>query len=158
MPAPRRWVKLFCYERLHGSVVFQLSESEQSIWDKLLCLAGLCGHDGLIADHDRRPYPPDFIIHELHTTAALYNSTIVKCKSEGRITEDDEGIKIANWSKYQSEYSRQKPYRERGRSYGAVSSAAELELINKLRRDDITRDQYNDEMSKLGGASENSQS
>jgi hypothetical protein len=110
---PRRWVKIFCYEALHGSVSYQLSEAEQSVWVKLLCLAGLCGNEGVIADHDLRPFPHDFIIHELHTTEATFESTIKKCKEEGRVSEDGRGIVITNWTKYQSEYDRQKPYRQK---------------------------------------------
>ena len=133
MPAPRRWVKLFCYERIHGSVAFQLTESEQSIWDKLLCLAGLCGHEGLIADHDRRPYPHSFIVHELHTTETLFNSTLRKCITEGRLSEDGEGIKITNWDKYQSEYSRQKPYREAQAFADQSGTPDEAQLTEQYR-------------------------
>lgn len=112
MPKPsRRWVKLYCYELLHGSVSYQLTEAEQAVWIKLLCLAGLCGHEGIIADHDLRPFPHDFISHEIHTTLELLEETLRKCKAEGRISEDGNGIHITNWAKYQSEYGRQRPYR-----------------------------------------------
>lgn len=110
---PRRWIKIFCYETLHGSVSYQLSEAEQSVWVKLLCFAGLCGNEGLIADHDLRPFPHTFIIHEIHTDTDIFESTLEKCKSEGRISEDGQGIRIVNWAKYQSEYERQKRYRDK---------------------------------------------
>lgn len=110
---PRKWVKLYCYETLHGSVSYQLSETEQAVWMKLLCFAGLCGNEGLIADHDLRPFPHAFIMHEIHTKEDVFKSTLVKCKEEGRIREDGQGIHITNWAKYQSEYDRQKPYREK---------------------------------------------
>ena len=109
----RRWIKLYCYERLHGSISYQLTEAEQSVWDKLLCLAGLCSYEGLISDNDKRPYPYQHIIHELHITDKLLRDTLAKCKTEGRIIEDEEGIHITNWSKYQSEYDRQRPYRQK---------------------------------------------
>jgi len=126
---PRRWVKLYCYERLHGSVSYQLTEAEQSIWDKLLCLAGLCGNDGIIADHDLRAYPREFIIHELHAELGVFESTMTKCIQEGRITEDAQGIRITNWHKYQSEYDRQKRYR----GSDGQPSAAEMDAENKER-------------------------
>jgi len=109
----RTWVKLFCYERLHGSVAFQLEPGERSVWDELLCLAGLCGLDGTIADRDYRPYPHSYIAHEIHVTEELLENTLSKCIEEGRITEDDRGIHITNWKAYQSEYDRQKPYRQK---------------------------------------------
>jgi hypothetical protein len=110
---PRKWVKVFCYETLHGSISYQLSEEEQAVWIKLLCFAGLCGNDGIIADHDLRPFPEKHIIQEIKTTPEIYQATMKKCKAEGRITENGQGILvITNWSKYQSEYDRQKQYKK----------------------------------------------
>lgn len=110
---PRKWVKVFCYETLHGSISYQLSEAEQAVWVKLLCFAGLCGNDGIIADHDLRPFPHEFICHEIHTDNDMFEETLRKCIEEGRISEDGQGIKITNWNKYQSEYDRQKQYRQK---------------------------------------------
>ncbi len=118
----RTWIKLYCYGRLHGSVVYQLDDAEQSVWDKLLCLAGICGLDGLIADNDRRSYPHSFIAHEIHSSLELLESTLSKCIEEGRISENDHGIVITNWAAYQSEYDRQKPYRQ-----ATISKKARLE-------------------------------
>ena len=112
---PRRWIKVYCLETLHGSISYQLTEGERYVWLGLLCQAGLCGHEGVIADHDMKPWPHDHIARELNTTLALLESTLTKCKSGGRITEDGQGIKIINWTKYQSEYERQKSYRQRDR-------------------------------------------
>ena len=110
---PRKWVKVFCYETLHGSISYQLSEAEQAVWLKLLCFAGLCGNEGIIADHDLRPFPDEFICHEIHTDREVFDSTIKKCVDEGRISKDGQGITIVNWKKYQSEYDRQKKYRDK---------------------------------------------
>ena len=109
----RTWIKLYCYGRLHGSVVYQLTEAEQSVWDKLLCYAGILGREGQISDNDNRPFPHSFIAHELHTSEELLESTLSKCEQEGRIAEDGAGIHITNWVAYQSEYQRQKPYRQK---------------------------------------------
>lgn len=109
---PRRWIKLYCYETLHGSVSYQLTEAEQGCWNKLLCQAGLCGMEGVIADHDGRPWPHSHIIQEIHASPEVFESTLKKCIQEGRIIEKNgQGIMITNWKKYQSEYERQKPYR-----------------------------------------------
>lgn len=126
---PRRWVKLYCYEMLHGSVSYQLSEAEQAVWVKLLCFAGLCGNDGLIADHDLRPFPHSFIVHEIHADTEIFETTLKKCTEEGRISEDGQGIKITNWSKYQSEYDRQRPYRD----YKRQASLQELSPEERVR-------------------------
>ncbi len=109
---PRKWVKLFCYERLHGSMQYQLSEAEQSVWDKLLCFAGLCDQDGRISDSDGHPFPHSHIAYETHTSEKLLESTIKKCLEEGRLKEESDGFHITNWGKYQSEYGRQKAYQQ----------------------------------------------
>lgn len=121
----RTWIKLYCYQRLHGSVAYQLSEEEQSVWDKLLCFAGLCGFDGMICDNDMRPFPHSFIAHEIHATDKLLENTLDKCKEEGRISEDGQGIKIVNWTAYQSEYDRQKPSRQKVLTAKAIKEKTE---------------------------------
>lgn len=142
----RTWIKLYCYERLHGSITAQLESDERSVWDELLCLAGLCGFEGLIADHDQRPFPHSYIAHELHIDVELLERTLDKSKEEGRIKEDEHGILITNWSYYQSEYERQKVYRQsssndpdkykRGR-YGASVSTTKADI--KARKDEKAR-------------------
>jgi DnaD/phage-associated family protein len=108
----RRWIKVYCRGMLHGSIVYQLTEVEYAIWVKLMLFAGEINRDGQISDNDGRPLPHDFIAHELHTTPELLESTLKKCKGEGRLVEDEHGLHITNWKAYQSEYDRQKPFRE----------------------------------------------
>lgn len=108
----RTWVKMFCYECLHGSLAFQLEPAERCAFYELVYLAGLCGQEGLIADRDQRPYPHSYIAHEIHVSEELLERTLAKCLEEGRISENEHGIYITNWKAYQSEYERQKPYRQ----------------------------------------------
>jgi hypothetical protein len=56
-----------------------------------------------------------YIANRLNVQLPLLKGTLEKCILEGRVTEDDSGIHIANWARYQSEYDRQKPYREAGK-------------------------------------------
>ena len=109
----RSWVKLFITGWLHGSIRWQLEADERSVWADLICLAGECGQCGLIADNDGRPLPWSFIANRLNIPQELLERTIAKCKHEGRLENcDDDTIRITNWSAYQSEYERQKPYRK----------------------------------------------
>lgn len=108
----RTWIKLYTHGILHGSVSYQLSEAQQAIWVKLLCMAGECNRDGQISDNDGRPFPHSHIAREIGTSAELLENTLNLCFDEGRIKEDDKGLHITNWTIYQSEYQRQKPYRE----------------------------------------------
>lgn len=108
----RAWVKLHINGMLNGSVRYQLKPDERATWVDLLCFAGLGAEPGTISDNDLRPYPHKFLANRFNITAKLLESTINKCIQEGRITEDEQGIHITNWPDYQSEYQRQKPYRE----------------------------------------------
>ena len=108
----RSWVKVYINSFLGGSVRYQLTPAERSVWVDMLCLAGISGTPGSICDNDNRPHPHKFIAHQCNIRVTLLESALRKCIEDGRITEDEQGIHISNWSAYQSEYQRQKPYRE----------------------------------------------
>lgn len=109
----RAWVKLHINGMLNGSVRYQLEPEERATWVDLLCFAGLGLEPGVISDNDMRPYPHSFLANRFNISLELLETTLKKCVKEGRITEDEQGIHIANWSEYQSEYQRQKQYRSK---------------------------------------------
>lgn len=108
----RPWLKLWATECLEGSIRYQLDAAERGTWYDMLILARISGNEGTIADRDGRPYPHSFIANRLNIPLDLFESSLKKCSDEGRISEDEAGIHITNWRVYQSEYERQKPYRE----------------------------------------------
>jgi len=115
-PARRRtWIKLYPIDCLEGSIRYQLEADERGVWYDLLNLAAICATPGLISDKDSRPYPHDFIASRLNISVELLEASLAKCIEEGRISENVNGIHITNWAPYQSEYERQKPYREQKR-------------------------------------------
>jgi len=109
----RPWLKLWAIECLDGSIRYQLEPDERGVWYDLLVFARVCNQDGLIADKDKRPYPHSFIANRLNISEELLERALQKCSGEGRIEENACGIQIVNWKIYQSEYERQKPYRQR---------------------------------------------
>ncbi len=111
MPGQRRWIKLWVSECLNGSIRYQLQPDERSVWYDLLLFSALGNPPGHICDRDSRPFPRSFIASRLNITEALLESTLDACKSEGRISEDENGLHVIHWEQYQSEYERQKPYR-----------------------------------------------
>ncbi|MFC1904644.1 hypothetical protein ACFLXT_02655 [Chloroflexota bacterium] len=121
---PRTWVKIDCAGLLHGSINWQLSLDEQAVWVKLIALSEVSGGPaGVICDNDLRPLPREFIAHECHCTTDLLDSCLSKCATEGRITENGNGIKITNFDAYQfTEYDRQKPYRDKNKYEGSGGS------------------------------------
>ena len=112
----RPWLKLWAVESLEGSIRYQLSAAERGTWYDMLVLARICGQDGTIADRDSRPYPHTFVANRLNIPLELFETTLAKCIDEGRVTENEKGIHITNWKKYQSEYERQKKYRQKAPS------------------------------------------
>ena len=110
----RLWIKLYPVDCLDGSIRYQLESDERGVWYDLLNFSAICAIPGTIADKDGRPYPHSFIANRLNISLDLLELTLRKCIEEGRIREEDGGkIEIVNWAAYQSEYQRQKPYREK---------------------------------------------
>ena len=109
----RTWIKMHCQGCLSGSINYQLTLEEQAVWFKLVMYSAISGGDpGHISDNDGEPIPHWFIANEIHVPLEVLESTLTKCKDEGRIQENSSGILITNFEKYQSEYERQKPYRQ----------------------------------------------
>ena len=114
----RPWIKLYPIDCLDGSIRYQLEPDERGVWYDLLNFSAICANPGVIADKDGRPYPHSFIANRLNIELELLEATLAKCYEEGRCQESDGGvIAITNWSAYQSEYQRQKPYRDKKDTY-----------------------------------------
>lgn len=109
----RRWIKIYTNESLYGSIRYQLSAAERGVWFDLLLLSAQYSNTGDIADRDNKKFPLAFIARTLNIRLNLLKRTLTKCIDEGRITSDATGIHITNWSRYQSEYDRQKQYRQK---------------------------------------------
>lgn len=106
------WVKLHVNGWLHGSIRYQLTPEERGVWADLIALAGQCQKGGKIEDNDGRAFPWNFLANQLNIPKALLERTIEKCEAEGRIMVNGELMALTNWPEYQSEYERQKSYRE----------------------------------------------
>ena len=109
----KRWVKVWVQECLTGTIRFDFSPEQRGVWYDLLILAGNCRKEGLIAAGEGIPYPDTWIAGTLNIPLKLLQTTITKCMATDRIEKNGSGYRIINWEKYQSEYDRQKPYREK---------------------------------------------
>jgi len=107
----RRWVKFWVAESLRGTIRFDFTPAERGVWYDLLILAGDCRQDGLIGPGSGVSYPLKWIAGTLNISSLLLRKTLKICKSSERIEINQNGIRILNWHKYQSEYERQKPFR-----------------------------------------------
>jgi len=108
----RTWVKMWVNECLEGTIRFDFTPAERGVWYDLIILAGHCRVPGVISANETTPYPHSYIAGLLNIDLGLLEATLEKCKVSGRIKETEHGIELMNWEHYQSEYERQKPYRQ----------------------------------------------
>lgn len=108
----RRWFKLWVEEELNGAVRFALTPAERSVWVDLRALASRSQQDGLITAPSGKPYPHNWIATTLNVSRNLLESTLGKLENLHQIDENEDGIRLMEWGKYQSEYERQRPYRK----------------------------------------------
>ena len=132
----RPWIKLYPIDCLDGSIRYQLEPDERGVWYDLLNFSAICSEPGIIADKDGRAYPMSFIANRLNISLELLEQALKKCTEEGRIADGNGVLRITNWGAYQSEYQRQKPYREKKDIY---SEAVRL-----------TKDEYSKLVDKFG--------
>lgn len=108
----RVWIKLWVNECLEGTIRFDFTPAERGVWYDLILLAGRCRVPGVISANETTPYPHSYIAGLLNIDLELLEKALEKCKASGRIKETRRGIELVNWEHYQSEYERQKPYRQ----------------------------------------------
>lgn len=105
--------KSFCYNNLYGSSRFELTSAQRGIWNDLIDLAKLSRvKPGLIAAGPGMKYPHQYIAGLLNVPIDLLEDALKVLEDTKRIHENSNGIEIVNWKKYQTDYDRQKPYRE----------------------------------------------
>ena len=109
----RKWIKLWVAESLRGTTRFEFTAEERGVWYDLLAMAGDCREDGFIAPGQDKGYPLEWIAGTLNIPLELLKRAIDKCVKSGRIEQTLKGLRVLNWGKYQSEYDRQRPYREK---------------------------------------------
>ena len=139
----KRWIKLFVAGWLHGTIRWQLSSEERGVWADFLALAGEKQKEGAICDNDGRALPLDFIANQLNIKRTLLDKFIAKAIDEDMIALDDNGvIHVIHYQEYQSEYERQKPYRE------AKADKELSEVEEELARQEAHQDKVSKMSSK----------
>ena len=110
----RTWIKIYCDKWLNGTIREETPEL-RGIWVDLLVLAGSgrYGDSGEIKITDQ----VGFLDQQLADLLQISVQKWVACKKKLIETDRVEvgngnAVVIKNWSKYQSDYKRQKPYRQ----------------------------------------------
>ncbi len=113
----RNWIKIYVDQCLRGTMISELSPAQRWMWIGLLLMAGDSTEEGLI--FIRKDEEGTLIGYSHSTMAEMlgvdekeYEAAIEKMVHYEKISFNvNNVIKIVNWSRYQSEYQRQKPYR-----------------------------------------------
>lgn len=137
----RTWIKVYCKAWLTKSIS-QESLELKGAWITLLCVAGngQYGDDGVIKLVDGVGVPDPGLAKLLHISARQWAKLKSKLVSDERIRVDENNIiTILNWVKYQGEYQRQKPYREREKLQPKVTTESynvklQTEIENRDKR------------------------
>ena len=109
----RKWVKLYCENWIEGTLRKESAEL-RGIWADILALAGdgHYGDSGIIQLSNGIAYTDNQIARILHIPEELWDNSKKRLVDTKRIEIARSGvISVVNWSKYQSEYGRQKAYR-----------------------------------------------
>lgn len=121
----RNWVKLWVNEWLDGTTRYEMSGAQRAFWIDLLALAGRSRFPGIVCagsdDGERFIGYPLRVFHALDAASEIdLEETLKLFEKTGKVRVETTALKpvklikieILNWGKYQSEYSRQKPYRK----------------------------------------------
>ena len=110
----RNWIKLYVDQCLRGSMFDELRDpAERFVFFGILLLAGDSPIDGKVCLTAELGYSDEQIAALLKIDAGLMRRTKSKMEAADKIrVAKNNIIEVVNWSKYQSEYNRQKPYRE----------------------------------------------
>lgn len=112
----RIYRKSWPYDNLFGTLRFELSSGNRGIWNDFLDFAKISRvKPGVIAAGTNTPYSHAWLSQFLNVPLELLDETIKVLIRTDRIKENSHGIEILNWGKYQTDYDRQKPYRDRKR-------------------------------------------
>ena len=109
----RKWIKLYCENWIEGTLREE-SPALRGIWADILALAGdgHYGDSGVIQLSNGIAYTDSQIAGILRISEDLWSKSKKRLIDTDRIEITPNGaIFIVNWSKYQSEYDRQKRYR-----------------------------------------------
>ncbi len=112
------WRKSWAHRNIHGDgngegSKRQLLPDERSVWDDYLDLATLGPISGQVCFHAQAGYSPQQLSVLLKTPVEVIERANKKMEAMHMITVENNGIVVINnWKSYQSEYQRQKGYRE----------------------------------------------
>jgi hypothetical protein len=149
----RTWIKIHCDKWVSGTLR-EDAPDVRGVWIDLLALAGSgqCGDTGEIKLTNGVGFTNKQISEILQIKPALWRRAKERFLQTERIKISSKGaICITNWSKYQSEYNRQKPYRQPKEDTSTLEPKSpftnplekEKEIESKKLQPEVTTRSYN---------------
>jgi hypothetical protein len=165
----RTWIKIYCDKWLTGTLR-EDAPDVRGVWIDLLTLAGSgqYGDTGEIKLTNGVGFTDGQIAEILHIPKPLWRKAKHRLLETERIEISPRGaIRIIKWSKYQSEYQRQRPYREPKDDAGRDSSTPEpkspftnplekekeKEIESRELQSEVTTRSYNEKLQNFSFSS-----
>ena len=99
----------------------ELTPAQRWVWIGLLLLAGDSAFEGQVSITKRKGYTTEQLADLLDVTVSAMDKGLQKMQEVGKIKLlSGNVIKISKWEKYQSEYNRQRKYRQKANEEGSV--------------------------------------
>lgn len=141
-------MKLWVNEWLTGTVRWQLTPQQRSIWADLLALAGRSRFPGIVCSGETNgelsPFPMDYLCSVFRCSEADVSEAFRLFVEQGRIVINKIGvIQIVNWEKYQSEYQQKRQrteYRNSPKSLSNVRTKSSVEVEGEVEVEEEKRD------------------
>lgn len=126
-----KWFKIWGDNWLLGSTRWELTAEQRAVWIDLLAKASKDNIPGQIVY-----YSLEQLAQQFNINLGLLESTIKRCveKKKIKLFPKKEKILILNWKLYQSEYERQKPYRQQVRDQSKITNASHNSCNNVTLR------------------------
>ena len=95
------FIKWYPKNWLHGSIRFDCTPEERSVFVDLVNMANESRNRGTIQANYKTPYPHKYIAEQLNIKLKLLNRCLKKFEEQDRLHENEVGITITNFEYYQ---------------------------------------------------------
>ena len=105
------WLKLWTRGWLEGSIRFDLTPAQRSVFIDLCALARESRNPPMVQANETVAYPHSWLASKLNIPLELLEETLEICKKQSRISENTTGIKVLKFEHYQekmTEHSQKK--------------------------------------------------
>jgi len=124
------WLKLWTRGWLEGSIRFDLTAAQRSVFVDLCALARESRNPPMVQANETTAYPHSWLASKLNIPLDLLEETLEICKKgpDPRISENNTGIKVLKFQYYQEKHTEKKKPEEGNPILAALSQNYEKEI------------------------------